>query len=67
MASEQDVSSYVARRNVRVTQSMLGGDPQVGSPEREAYRLHRGDSGSYIHASDIRVSPAQFYGDKDQK
>lgn len=62
MASEQDVAAYVARNNVRVTQGMLGGDPRIGSEEREAYRLHRGDSASYIHSSDVApFQPLIFY------
>jgi hypothetical protein len=53
MAAREDVAAYIARANARVTQGFLGGDPRVGSDEREAFRLHRGDSTSYIHASDV--------------
>jgi hypothetical protein len=61
-----EVVTYISRDDTRTARSMLGGDPAIGSDEREAYRLRRGGSTSYIHSSDMRVNPAQFYGgDKD--
>lgn len=61
-----EVTTYISRDDTRTARSMLGGDPAIGSEERESYRLRRGGSASYIHASDMRVSQAQFYGgDKD--
>jgi len=64
--ASRDLATYISRDDTRIAGSMLGGDPAIGSEEREAYRLRRGGSTSYIHSSDMRVNPAQFYGgDKD--
>ena len=60
--ASRELATYISRNNTRVAGSMLGGNPEIGSEEREAYRLRRGGSTSYIHSSDIRVSKAQFYG-----
>ena len=66
MAAREDVAAYIARANARITQGFLGGDPRVGSEEREAYRLHRGDSTSYIHASDVpTVDKLNFYNTRN--
>jgi hypothetical protein len=66
MAAREDVAAYIARDNARVTQGFLGGDPRVGTKEREAYRLHRGDSTSYIHASDVpTVDKLTFYSTRN--